>query len=726
MTTESAAHQARKDNPGLALGLLGVMILLALPATVYSAAGATDELSTRGRPLLERFQRLDANRDGKLTPAELPRPDIFGRLDADKNGEVTLEEARAGVVAGVLKRMEMKEQIPGPSVKPSPRPDSVGATVDAADSVRKGPDLLSPGEHGVGDLVADLQIEDIDGSSQKLSQLLSDPREPHSLVVFAMTSTSCPLSRKYLPTLARLSHEYSSRGVQFVCVNPMASDKRSDIDTARKTLAEGCLYLIDPDEAVAEAIGAASTTDVIVVDRSRTVVFHGAVDDQYGLGYSHDAPRKSFLSDALEALLADRQPLVTATDAPGCLLNWVLEPSDANHLHPNESVVTWHGRISRLMQRHCVECHRDGGVAPFSLESYADVVAHAPMIRDVVARGVMPPWFAARSDNDAGDSASGELLPGSRQHSPWINDRSLSASERQDLLAWISGNRAEGNPMDAVIPKTYPNEWAIGEPDAIFEFKYPVAVKATGTMPYQNVVVETNLPEDKWVKAIEVRPGAPEVVHHVLVFVQDGDGSTRDSIADESRGYWGIYVPGNSTLTYPDGYGKKLPRHARLRFQMHYTPNGAATTDQTRIGLVYAEHPPKHEVKVTGIVNPRLRIPPGADNHREVAKLLVPADAKVLAFLPHMHLRGKAARFELVSNRSTTTLLDIPRYDFNWQLLYRYAEPLQVHRGDQIVFTAWFDNSSDNPANPDPNRTVRWGPQTTDEMHLGYVEYILD
>jgi hypothetical protein len=247
-------------------------------------------------------------------------------------------------------------------------------------------------------------------------------------------------------------------------------------------------------------------------------------------------------------------------------------------------------------------------------------------------------------------------------------------------------------------------------------------------MPYQNVVVETHLEKEQWVQAIEVRPGNPGVVHHVLVFIQgtDEEDGPRDDGADERSGYWGIYVPGNSTLVYPEGYAKRIPKGARLRFQMHYTPNGTATEDSTRIGLVFAKEEPKHEVRVAGVVNAGFRIPPGADNHQVVASIKsVPTDIQILAFLPHMHLRGKAARYDLISGGDTRTMLDIPRYDFNWQLLYRYAEPVSVKAGDTLRFTAWYDNSSGNPANPDPNKEVKWGPQTQDEMHLGYVEYIV-
>jgi hypothetical protein len=194
---------------------------------------------------------------------------------------------------------------------------------------------------------------------------------------------------------------------------------------------------------------------------------------------------------------------------------------------------------------------------------------------------------------------------------------------------------------------------------------------------------------------------------------------------DERDGYWGLYVPGNSTLIYPPGYARMLPKGAKLHFQMHYTPNGTATEDRTRIGLVYAKEPPEYEVRVAGIANPRIKIPAGADNHEEVATLDIPFDAQLLAFLPHMHLRGKAARYEYITESGTRTLLDVPRYDFNWQLLYRLAEPLAVKQGETLRFTAWYDNSTGNPANPNPNKIVRWGDQTDEEMHLGYVEFIV-
>jgi mono/diheme cytochrome c family protein len=679
-----------------------------------------------------RFDELDKNADGKVTRDELPAVELFQRFDLDGDGQITKPEALRAVARGALRnRMEpTPAKSPRPAAEANPpmqvapaRPDAgqgdsnksplPNTTAQPAVSpmpatVRQGPRPLRPGDHGVGTLVEDVMIKSISGAENRLSSIARG-----KWVVFAMTSTTCPLSRKYLPSLVNLSQS-SGDDVVWILVNPQATDSAEEIRMAADKFQGRAQYVHDREGELATAIGAKTTTDVVVLDASRTVAYHGAIDDQYGFGYSLEAPRHAYLADALAALRAGKEPLVSATEAPGCELD-LDDPAE-----PATAQVTYHNRVSRIMDRHCVECHRPGGVGPFALETYAQVVDHAGMIKRVIEGGIMPPWFAARPSGDTESDA---------KHSPWANERVLAAAEKHDLLRWLTEGKPEGSVADALAPRVRHEEWLIGKPDAVFEFARPVPIKATGVMPYQNIVVETKLDEDKWVQAIEVRPGNRQVVHHVLVFVRGGEEDGGDQADDEAEGrggFWAIYVPGNSTLVYPEGFAKKLPKNATLRFQMHYTPNGEATTDQTRIGVIYAKQPPQHEVRVAGIVNARINIPPGAENHREVATLRVPFDAQILGFLPHMHLRGKACRYELTSGRgSPETLLDIPRYDFNWQLLYRYHDPLPVRAGDTLQFVAWFDNSAKNPANPDPTKTVRWGAQTYDEMHLGYVEYFV-
>ena len=538
-----------------------VLVLLVCGLMAVGAATAQ-----QGGQLAKRFQELDTNKDGQLTREELPAAKIFQRLDTDNYGNITLPEARSAVLAGALKGIDLNQSLPSvehadqsaamPYLMPIPDtgisrklvatdPANVSSSTTQSHSLRKRPRLLAPGEHGVGRLIPDFAVRDLNATEFLLTDIIRHHgarKTPASAIVIAMTSTSCPLSRKYLPTLASLAETYAPQGIQFVLANPVATDKPSEMQAALATLPTDVIYCFDAEETIATTVAARTTTDVVVLDASRTVIFHGAIDDQYGFGYSLDAPRNNYLSDALDAILRGRLPTVEATDAPGCSLDLQAEATVGTN-------ITYHGRIARLMQRHCIECHREGGVGPFPLQTYAYVTAHAPMIRDVVDRGIMPPWFARQTEDSA--------------HSPWINDRSLSASEKKDLLECISGSQPEGNISDAPVPRQFADGWLIGKPDDIFQFDQPVKVKATGTMPYQNVTVDTHLDEDKWVQAIEIRPGVPGVVHHVLVFATSGEDSPRnrrDATADELRGYWGIYVPGNSTLVYPEGFAKKLPR----------------------------------------------------------------------------------------------------------------------------------------------------------------------
>jgi thiol-disulfide isomerase/thioredoxin len=559
------------------------------------------------------------------------------------------------------------------------------------DTLKQAPRVIRGVEAGVGRMIADVGFTDLAGKSGKLSDFKNA-----KLTVVAFTNTTCPVCKKYAPSLARIEKEYTPKGVAFLFINPTATDKPDAATFAGR-------YVHDVDGALTAAFNATSTAEVIVLDSARTVVYRGAVDDQYGLGYSLDAPRTKYLVPVLDTALAGKRPVITATEAPGC----TLEP-DAAKAKP--VALTYHARIERIVQTHCLECHHKGGVAPFSLETYEDVKAHKAMIRKVVDRGTMPPWLAV--SHDAG------------KPSPFSNDCSLTPDDKKDLLAWLAGDLKKGDPADAPRPRTFETGWLIGKPDAIYELPKPVPIQAEGIMDYHIERIETDYPEDRWVRAVEVQPTARDVVHHVLIFAVPRGARTGGG---EANGFFAAYVPGNTHLIYPEGYAKRLPKGATLVFQIHYTPNGTATKDQTRLGVVFGSEAPRHEIHSVGIFNSAFEIPPGADNHRVTSRIPVPFNARVLALFPHAHLRGKAAKYDLTTaDGKVTTLLDVPHYDFNWQLQYRFAEPVLAPRGSTLTYTAWYDNSSSNPANPDPTKAVRWGKQTFDEMHLGYLEYVVD
>jgi thiol-disulfide isomerase/thioredoxin/mono/diheme cytochrome c family protein len=584
------------------------------------------------------------------------------------------------------------------------------------DSVIAPPSPRDARDLGIGRYVADASGADLSGKTVSWRTGRGE-----KLTVIALTSVTCPLCKKFAPSLARIEAAYASKGVKFVYVNVSGTDTTDEMREQVKDQGFKGLYLNDKDQSIVATLHAKTTTEVFVVDAGNTLVYRGAVSDQYGVGFSHNAPRQRFLEAALDAALAGKPPEISATSSPGCAIEL---PADA--AAPQPAPITYTRDIARIIQNNCIECHRSGGVAPFSLETFEAVSRRASMIRTVTQEGIMPPWFAAPPTPHKGKD-------GNPLESPWANDRSLSQAEKDTIAAWITAGKPKGDDKDLPLSRTFAKSgWTIGEPDAVFQIPEPIAIKAEGTMPYQNVMVPTRLTEDKWVRAMQIVPTDKSVVHHVLVFVLpeaalNDPALRRQSAIDESRGYWAAYVPGNDSVVFPEGMAKRLPKGAVLMFQIHYTPNGKATNDQIKIGVVYGTETPKHIVRTAAVADRRIEIPPGANNHEETASVRLPADARLLAFMPHMHVRGKAYRYELQRPGETepTVVLDIPRYDFNWQLRYTLRDPLDAPAGSTLIGTAWYDNSAENPANPDPTKTVRWGPQTYDEMMLGYVEYYL-
>lgn len=566
----------------------------------------------------------------------------------------------------------------------------------SAGQVTSNPHEIPASEAGIGKTLTGISAVALDGRTVDLSG-------SRKARVIAYTGLDCPVCRKYSPVLARIEDAYKAKGVEFIFINPATSESPVQMKSTAKKFGFDGPYIHDAALKVTAATRAKSTGEVFVLDSKNRIVYRGAVDDQYGLNYSKSQAKTTYLKSALDSVLAGKSPKVQATTAPGCAL-------EAPAPEPKPFVKTYHNTVEKIIQNNCVSCHRPGAAAPFSLQTYEQVRDKAAMIKYVVENKLMPPWFAQNY-----------------KHGAFRNDPTLSEADRKSLLDWIGSDKPKGDPKEGPGVRKFESEWEIGKPDAIFKMNRAIDVQAEGTMPYQDVVVPINLPEDKWVTGIEIRPSERSVVHHVLAFIVPanvGDKVSSDEIEDATRSYFARYVPGNGAVIYPQGLAKKLPKGSNLVFQIHYTPNGTATKDTCQIGMKYATTPPEHEVITVGLVNLRFAIPPGAENHSDKATVRVPTDVKILSFLPHMHVRGKAARYDIINADGTReTLLDIPKYDFNWQLQYDLAEPKLVKKGSKAEFTAWFDNSTKNPVNPDPTKTVRWGLQTYQEMLLGYIEY---
>ena len=536
-------------------------------------------------------------------------------------------------------------------------------------------------------------------------------------LIIAFTSTACPVSRQYGPTLIKLVEEARDQGIKVILVNPESTNSRASIEQFCEELPEQVPYIQEENLEIARAIGARSTTEAFLIDPELKIRYRGAIDDQFGLGHALEAPRHLWLKDAVQQLLEEKPISVEVTDAPGCLL-------DSN---PNETIqettLTYHDRIAEIVQKHCVRCHHEGGLGPFPLDHYGDLVDHMAMIEHVVERKQMPPWFAAPVT--------------SWEHPGWADDRSMPEDDRKDLLNWLASEMPEGVPSKASEPPPYSETtWEIGEPDKIFALESPVEIPAQGKVPYIVRTIETGLDQDAWIQALEVRPTDREVVHHVLVLVLPPKRAKAKADPTETPGapqntlfppgLLMTYVPGKGTLSLEEGYGKKLPKGCRIRFQIHYTPKGRTTSDQLQLGIKFAAQTPKYEVIGYSITNQDIRIPPGVSDHLETVTQDIPTDIELLAAMPHMHFRGKSMTYELIATDGTRkTILNIPHYNFEWQLTYTLAKPIKITKGSKIHVSATYDNSAENEANPDPSQPVTWGPNSEDEMLLSGIEYIV-
>lgn len=561
-----------------------------------------------------------------------------------------------------------------------------------------GPSVRHAGDVGVGRQCADLSLKTRDGRAMRLGDVCKNKG-----AVIAMTSTTCPVSKRYAATLSRLHKILEAKGISLILVNPFSSEDQQGIASFIAEHHLDAPYVSDSDRSIAYALRAASTTEVLLLDASRTLFYRGAIDDQFGLGYHLNAPRNLYLLDAVDAMLGGFKPRIAATEAPGCELDL---PSDKKAVAGG---LTYHRDVSRIIQQNCIRCHRPQGIAPFSLESIDAVLDRAKTIHRVIEQGHMPPWFAAR-------------VPEGTEN-PWANDCSLAAKDKVDLLAWLdSKDRPVGDFDDAPSPVSFPQQWSIPNPDLVLQLPSAFNIKADGKMPYQIAYVETGLTEDKWVEAVEILPTERDVVHHVIVQLIE-KGKDKQKIGDGAGSFWAAYVPGNGARIFPSGFGKNLPAGAKLAFQIHYTPNGRPVSEQMRIGLVFAKTRPAFISETIGIDKRDISIPPQAANHVETRDRIAPFDLYITSFMPHMHVRGKAFKYEVIfPDGRTETLLDIPHYDFNWQLSYDLKQPKFISKGSCVRVTAVFDNSAENKANPDPTKTVKWGAQTDEEMMIGYLE----
>ena len=522
-------------------------------------------------------------------------------------------------------------------------------------------------------------------------------------VVVLFLGTECPLNNAYLPRLVQLHEEFGPQGVQFLAVNANEQDTADRVAAHARKHALPFPVLKDEGGVVADLFGARRTPEAFVLDAGRRVRYQGRIDDRLGIGYARPEPRRHDLAEAVREVLAGKPVSRPLTPVAGCLIARPVKPK-------GEGTVTFARQVSRVLQKHCQDCHRPGQAGPMPLLTYDDARAWSAMIREVVRDGRMPPWYA--------DPKFGKFT----------NDRSLPAADREALVAWVNQGCPRGDDRDLPPPRQFASDWAIGEPDLVLampeEFTVPAAAGREG-VPYQYFTVDPGFREDRWVERAQVRPGAAAAVHHALVYVVKPGSTLRPD--DPLMPLLCGYAAGDTPMILPPGTARRVPAGSKLVFQMHYTPTGKVEKDRSSLGLIFTRGKPRHEAVSFPIFKPDFRIPPGDPNYPVEARGVFLNDGHVVSLTPHLHLRGKDFRIEATyPGGRTETLLSVPRYNFNWQCTYRCAEPVAVPRGTVLRCVAHFDNSADNPNNPDPKRAVTWGAQSWDEMMIGWIHFVFD
>ena len=534
-----------------------------------------------------------------------------------------------------------------------------------------------------------------------------DWKPDSKLRVVAFLGCDCPVAKLYARRLEELQTRFATRGVELIGVMSNQHDSIDDITRFIKELGLSFPFVKDPEQCLASQWKISRTAEVVLVDPSGMIHYRGRIDDQYAPGISKSKVTREDLALAIESVLAGKQPQVAITEPVGCKialeLNRKASQSEQASSERAEVTPTYANAVAAILNKHCTECHRPGEIGPFDITDIAELPGWSEMILEVIDNGRMPPWHA------------------DPKHGSFKNTRAISREETETIRKWVRGGAPIGETGDLELPKFAANGWRLNrDPELIVPMReQPYKIPATGTVDYQYFVVDPQLKEDRWVSAAQVIPGDPSVVHHAIVFIRPPDDSEFLGI-----GWLTAYVPGQMATRFPPGYARKIPAGSKFVFQMHYTPNGRPTTDLSKIGMTFVDASQvTNEVYTVVGIDQDFEIPPGTADHRVTARVpRFPKDGELLAVSPHMHLRGKSFELRAVRGSDEEVLLNVPRYDFNWQHTYEWTDRIELTDVDALNFTIAFDNSNDNPSNPDAAEYVMWGDQTWEEMAVAFFE----
>lgn len=543
---------------------------------------------------------------------------------------------------------------------------------------------------------------------------LLDQNDGQRARAYVFLSTHCPVSNGYIQTLNTLFARLKDQPIDlYGVVSDPSVNRRETAEHFREFKAEFPI-LFDSSGLLLQALQPTHVPEAMVLDRNGQLVYRGAIDNAWeALGRRRPKAEKELLADAIDAALNNKIPVLAVTKPVGCLIE-SFQPGDKT------ATVTYTRDIAPIVQARCLNCHREGQVAPFPLADYEQTAKRAGQIVRVTQDRIMPPWIPS---------------PG---HDKFVGERWLTDRELDLFQAWEQSGRARGDDADLPPAPKFAEGWQLGEPDVIVRMPEPFAVPADGPDLLQNFVIPIAIPEDKLVAAVEFHPGNKRVCHHAVLFLDSSGQARKLDKATPEPGYANFGGPGflpsgalggwsvgNTPRPLPNGMGRYLKKGSDLVVQMHYHPTGKVETDQSEIGLYFVKKPVaeslKEPAKLVGSIwmaNYEMDIPAGEQRYARSTTYTLPKEVILVGVVPHMHLLGKAMKVSAtMPDKSVKTLIDIQNWNYNWQDEYYYERPFKLPAGTRLHVEAVFDNSADNPSNPSsPPKRVTWGDGTTDEM----------
>ena len=574
---------------------------------------------------------------------------------------------------------------------------TLAKSTEKTSSHHKGMHASSSVEGVVGMRVDDFQLLDHMGVAHRLFYYSDAPA-----IVVMTQGNGCPIVRNAVPAYRQVRDNYQEQGVKFFLLNSNLQDNKTTIAKEVADFGFDIPVLVDENQLVGESLNVTRTAEVFVIDpKSRKIVYHGPVDDRLTYQNQKAKAEFSYLSDALDAVIAGETVKISQVDAPGCIVNF--PERDNKERHTN---ISYHDTIAPILEERCVECHQVGGIGPWAMTSYDMIKGFSPMIREVIRTDRMPPWH---SDPNIGS---------------FLHDRSLTSKEIKTLVHWIEAGSPRGEGYDPLAdPRESLPDWPLGVPDLILTVP-SFDVPATGVVDYQRPYVVNPLEEGKWLRASTVKVGSRESVHHVLTgYLKEIPKSGQ---SNEVR--WGAsvggYAVGAESMIAREGLGTYIPAGGAIGLQMHYTPFGREVTDTTQIGLYFYDKRPPRMLRNSVIMDFSIEIPPEKANHAETAYLEFPKDAELFYAFPHAHYRGQSSTLAIrYPDGREEMILSLPKYDFNWQRAYEFKDPIKVPAGAKLIARYTYDNSTQNAANPDPSKKIVWGDQSFEEMLYTAISY---